>query len=334
MLRFHNAAQTDAALAEVVSGARRFGEAVLLPRVLRHTEDLEYRGLVHECVSDWAARNGNRLERIEADVVHLGYTPEMHRDRGKRERNLTLLWRRVEQEPDNAVPLSYIAAELAAARHFDEAAEVSERGWALLPGQPPHRPIRRLCVARAVAALQRGELARVHESVDRAQAHEGPNPDYDYLRGCAWESEGSALPDGDPARLELLRRAVDAYRRTAADLRRGGFVQVMLSSPGEALARLGTALLKLGAWAEAQGAYQEARAAGAREAVRLGEAEARLGLGDPAGALQVLQPIMGKDPGAWALASRAALALGATADAQLFLARARTLMAAPPDGGR
>jgi glycosyltransferase involved in cell wall biosynthesis len=331
-VRLHNASRIDASVADVLGGALRHGQPTLLPRVLRRAPDLRYLGAIHECVSEWAAARGNRLERIAADVVHLGYVPDVHASRDKRNRNLALLRRRVEQEPDNVVPLSYVAAELFTAGDFDGAAEVAERGWAMLDSQPRHRPIRRLAVSRAAAAVHRNELAKVHESVDRSERHEGPNPDYDYLRGCAWETEGTRLSPDDPRRGELLRGAAGAYRRVLADVRKGGFVQVMLSGVPDALTRLGSTLLKLGDWAGAQEAFAEARAEGAGDGVRLGEAEARIASGDPAGGLKLLQPVMERYPEAWALAARAAQALGARDDARLFVSRARALAEAQRTG--
>jgi hypothetical protein len=326
-LRLHNATRVDARNEDVVSGALRLGEPHLLPRLLRHTSDLRYEGVIHESVTEWAVARGNRFHRLDGDIVHLGYVQEIHASRDKRRRNLDMLWKRVEREPESVVPLAYVAAELVAARDWDAAAEVAERGWALLPRQPSHRPVRRLLVSRAVAAVHRNELAKVHESVARAEAHEGPNPDYDHLRGCAWEAEAGALPAGDARRTELLARAAAAFRRSLADVRRGGWVQVMVAGEPEALTRLGFTLMKQGALAEAQAAFVEARGAGGADGLRVPEAEAHIAGGDPAGALKLLEPLLRPDghADAWAVAARAALALGSHRDAAIFLARAKLI---------
>jgi len=328
-LRLHNASRIDASAASVVSGKARYGEPHLLPRILRHTADLRYEGIIHESVTEWAAARGNRFRRLDADIVHLGYVAAVETGREKKRRNVAMLLKRVEREPKSVIPLAYLAAEMVAARDFDGAAEVAERGFALLPLQPKHLPIRRLLVSRAVAAVHRNELAKVHESVERAEAHEGPNPDYDYLRGCAWESEANALPAEDPRRRELWERSARAYGRTVAEVRRGGWVQVMVAGEAEAMTRLGTVLLRLGEFARARSALAEARAAGAGEAVRTAEAEALVGEGEPARALEVLEPLLKEGGGqaqAWAVAARAALSLGAQSDAAIFLARAQAIV--------
>ena len=105
----------------------------------------------------------------------------------------------------------------------------------------------------------------------------------------------------------------------------------MVSGEVEALTRLGAVLVKLGALAEARSVLAEAHAAGAGEAVRMIEAEALVGEGDPAAALEALGPLLegGGRAEAWALAARAALCLGAQRDAAIFLARAKALVGRP-----
>jgi tetratricopeptide (TPR) repeat protein len=324
-LWLHNASRQDAPVADVLSGALRFGAPAQLPRLLRRAPGLRYEGVIHESVVEWAAARGSRFQRIEAHLVHLGYVPEVHRSRDKRERNLALLRRRAALEPDSIVPLAYLAAELLSNGDTDEAAGAAERGWALLDRQPRHRPIRRLAVARAMAAVRRRDPQKVHESVDRAEKREGPNPDYDHLRGCALEIEAAGMDAGDPRRGEILSRAAVAYRRSLEAVRRGGFEQVMIAGAAEALTQLGGVLFLLGRPGEAREAYARARAEGAGDRVRLGEAEARIAAGDLGGALEVLQPALASHPEGWLLAAKAAARLGAVADARLFLEKARAL---------
>jgi tetratricopeptide (TPR) repeat protein len=323
LLPLHNASRIDAPLPDVVSGALRFGEPAFLPRLLRRAPDLRYEGIVHESVGEWAARRGKPYGRVDAHVVHLGYVPEVHRCKDKRRRNLALLRRRADLEPDSILPLAYLAAECLSDGDTGAAAEAAERGWALLDRQPPYRSIRRLAVARAMAAVRRGDVPRIVESVALAEARGGANPDYDHLRGCACEIQAAALLPGDPARRGRLEEALAAFRRALALVRRGGFEQVMVAGLAEVWTRIGTTLLALGDGGGANAAFAEARAAGAGERVRLGEAEARIAMGDAAGALAVLQPALGAHPEGWLLAAKAATQLGAVADARLFLAKAR-----------
>lgn len=319
----HNASRRDAPAPEVLSGALRLGPPVRLPRLLRRAPDLRYDGIVHESVAEWVAARRGRLANVDAHLLHLGYLPEVHRSRDKRERNLALLRRRAELEPESITPLSYLAAELLASGDTAAAADAAERGWALLDRQPRHRQVRRLAVTRAMAAVRRRDPPSVYESVDRAERKEGPNPDYDYLRGCALELEADAA--GGAPRTEKLAAAAECYRRSLAAVRQGAFEQVIVAGAAEVLTRLGGVLLRLGAAEDARRAYADARAEGAGDRVRLGEAEARIAGGDPGGALEVLQPALAAHPEGWLLAARAAVQLGSHADARLFLAKAKAL---------
>ncbi|WP_152643423.1 glycosyltransferase family 2 protein, partial [Anaeromyxobacter sp. PSR-1] len=105
LVRCHNADAPDAPAAEVLSGARRAGPPALLPRVVRRAPGLRWAGRIHESVLDWAAARGGRIVPLDLDVVHLGYAKEIWDGRGKRARNLALLRRRAEEEPDSVIAL-------------------------------------------------------------------------------------------------------------------------------------------------------------------------------------------------------------------------------------
>lgn len=123
-------------------------------------------------------------------------------------------------------------------------------------------------------------------------------------------------------RTALLARAREAYEEALALLDRGGFEQVMHAKPAQLFMKVG-------------GGRAPGRAAGGgprgllhvaqrrcRRRIALAEAEALLALSRPAEALRAVEPLLGPGPEGWALAARAAEALGAKADARAFLARA------------
>jgi hypothetical protein len=329
LVRCHNASTVDAPPAEVLSGARRVGQVGLLPRLLRRAPDLRWVGCIHESVLEWAASRGNRMQKLPVDLVHYGYTDPVFGGRAKRARNLALLRKRAAQEPDSAVSLGYLAAELLADGGLAEAEEVADRAWAALDRQPLHRAIRRLAVVRAALAVKRGRPEVALESATLCEAREGKNPDLSYHRGCAlellWERAADA---GD--RDGLLTRAREAYEEALALLGRGGFEQVMHADRAQLWLRLGVLSLRARRPADALTAFSESRAAGADGRIVLAEAEALLALSRPADALRALEPLLGPGPEGWALAARAAEALGATADARAFLARATTPVRARP----
>jgi tetratricopeptide (TPR) repeat protein len=324
-LRFHNASRTEAPLEEVVSGAARAGEPYSLPRLLRRLPDLRYRGIVHENVNDWAAAHGNRYQLLPADVAHLGYVRELQGSLAKRDRNLALLRRRMALEPDDVTAHGYVAQELLQRGEVGEADAVAARAWALVPAQPAHRSLRRVALVRATIAVQRGQPEVALATLDEVERREAGNPDFALLRAMAEELRGFAAPPGSPARLAGLEAAAAGYRRALSMLAGGQFLQVVLLEASVGLVRLGVALLGLGRPAEATQAFERAERAGGGLEAAVGRAEAVARQGAPAAALALLEPLLRDRPEPWLVAALAAAALGAAADARLFLGRAAAL---------
>jgi len=323
MLRLHDAARVDASEAEVLSGTARIGVPTLVPRLLRRTPDLEYRGIVHESVEDWLVRHGYRLAVLDADIVHLGAVLAVRTALGKRGRNVALLERRCREEPDSIVPFGYLAMELWQADRFDDARRVAEEGWRLLDGQPRHRSAHLLSVARALVLARAGELAARRETAERFIAREGLQSDQGFLR--AWAIERMAMAEAGDARRALLEEAERAYREVIGPRARPDErVLVEGASSWLTRARLGTTLLALGRPAAALAELRAARAeVPDNEVARLGEAEALLEQGDVPGARALLGPLLGERPDAWTLAAEAARLAGDLAEARSCLRGAR-----------
>jgi tetratricopeptide (TPR) repeat protein len=327
-LRLHNASRLDATPEEVLSGRARLSDPSLLPRLLRRTPDLRWTGVIHETVRDWFVARGSKGAHPDVDLIHLGGIPALRDGRRKKERNLHLLRRRVEQEPDDVTAFGYLAFELFTLGQLQEAAEVAERGFALVPAQPRSRPVRRLALVRGLLALALGEPARALESAEVARAREGEHADLSFLRGAGHELAALRSSGPPEERRALLAVAAESYAEAILLRQRPSHEIVLVALGPELPLRLGGVLAQLGRGAEALARFRAARAEGAGEAALLGEAEAALLIGDATGALRQLEPLLGARPDGWAVAARAALALGATADARLFLAQARARLGA------
>jgi tetratricopeptide (TPR) repeat protein len=322
-LRLHNASRVDAPAAEVLSGAARLGGPGLLPRLVRRTPDLEWRGVVHESVADWWVRRGRRGFAVDADIIHLGAIASVREERGKRERNLRLLARRCAEDPGDANAAGYLAMELYQAGRLEEATAAAERGWERRESQPPERTMRRLATARALCALDAGAPERALESARYAAEREGPHPDCAFLSGCAEELLAARTPEGSPERRACLDAAAGA-QRSALELLRGGCELALVAAPSLALLRLGGVLLGLGRPQEALTAFRSATGSGAGPEARWGEAEALLAAGDVNGALRaVLAAMEDGRPDAWAIAAQATHAAGAASEARRFAGLAR-----------
>jgi tetratricopeptide (TPR) repeat protein len=321
MIRLHNASRVDAPPAEVVAGRARLGPPMPLPRVLRRTPDLRYTGVVHESVSDWVAARGMRIATLDVDVIHLGAIPEVRAQRGKSDRNLTLLRRRCELEPGSITPFAYLALELISHGALAEAAEVVERGWALLDTQPANISVLRLAVARGIVAVETDAPERVLETMGRAERTEGAQPDFFHLRGRALVL--LALRAAGAERQRVLAGAESAFWGALALAGRESLRQYVAGASswaswngiGEVKLYLDRPVDALVAFGEALSQCPENPEAG------LGEVEA-LSRTQPAQALARVERLLDGRPDGWLLAGAAARALGAIDDARGLVAQA------------
>ncbi len=325
MLRLHDARRVDAPLLEVVAGTERIGAPSVVPRLMRRTPDLAYRGIVHESVEAWLAGRGMRLDVIGADLVHLGAVPERRATLGKRARNTALLERRCLEEPGSITPFGFLAMEHWEAGRIVEARAAAEAGWKVLGRQPPHRSAHLLGVARALCQARRGDHAGMSETLEVLIGREGLRSDSALLRGLAREL--SAHPHTGRERADRLEAAAEGYRQAlSTEPTRQERVCIGGSGGWFARIRLGTVQLQLGRAAEALTLFRAALQdePGSREAL-LGEAEALLETADPGRSLSRLEPVLrlhGDVPDGWVLAAAAATALGASRDAAVLLDRA------------
>ena len=325
MVRLHNAHTREAPAAEVVSGKARNGPAMVLPRVFRNADGLEWRGVIHESTGEWLLRSKGRRVLLDVDLVHLGYTPDMLRDRDKRRRNIALLRRRCELEAEDITPYSYLALELQEDGKYEEAAAVIAQAWAMLDRQPPYRCFHRLSAARGILALRKADAALARETGLVAEAHNGPHPDFDYLKGFADEIGAMRATPRSEERAELLRKAAVSFeaalRRLASD---GPFEYLGSVNEVRCHLHLGVIRLMEGRPQDSLKAFTEAlRVEPKNPSARVGAAEALVELGDAAKALQIVEPALGALPDGWLIAAAAAERLGAAGDARLFLGKAK-----------
>ena len=326
-LVLHDAARLDAAASEVVSGAARRGEPILVPRLLRRTPDLAYRGIVHENVSAWSA--DKRIRAFDVGIVHLGAVPSLRAERGKAARNLALLEKRCAAEPEAAVARSYLARELVRAGDDIRARAEAARAWRSLRPGPNGRPaedVIQVATLHAFLELTVDHLEEAAECLAQAREWSDPHPNLDLLGGVVFERMASLHPD-DPGVDEMLLTARDAFVRCLS-VRGRAFSSELLpgATSWAAATRMGAVELARGQFDNALAAFEAAleESPDPKEA-HLGRLEALIGCGRAGEALSELEPLLPADtPDAWTLAALAADALGSVEDRTLFLARARS----------
>jgi glycosyltransferase involved in cell wall biosynthesis len=328
MLRLHDATRLDASPEDVVSGKERQAEIQLVPRLLRRADGLAYVDPIHENVVPWLRRRGMKVAGVDVDIVHLGATRDVVDAKGKIARNVTLLRARLERDPEDVTAYGYLAHDLMRAGDLEQAFEMATRGWqAVLGGAESFSSIHRLATARAYLLIRRSRFDEAREVATVAERLEGDNPDFTFFRAYSLESEALEAPDPG-RRTELLSRARDGYEACLAFGARV-FAQsfVVGARSWYGATRLGTVRLLLGLPSEAARAFDAALAQrpGDRAAL-LGKAEAALDLGQPGTALGLVERVLDDTPDGWTLAASGAAALGRTADARLFAARASQLL--------
>ncbi len=321
-LPLHDADAMDARPQDVLSGRARRGDPQWLPRLLRWTPDLAYRGCVHETVADWARER--RTRRLAAPIVHLGAVPELREARGKSERNLRLLRRRAESEPEDAGVRAYLSRELERAGQDEEAHRIGAEAWGLVlkrraAGDATVEALLPATV-HAEQLLSAGALDAAAEMLDDARTLTEAHPNTLFLSGV--RAEQAALGSADEA--GALAEAADWYAACLADDAGARIGEALPGVTGwQARLRLATVKLRQGALEEARAAFERVlRERPEDPEALLGLAEATLDAGGAAAALAILEPLVAEgELDAWALAAECAAGLGASDDALLFATR-------------
>ena len=127
----HNAKSLKGNAARVAKGHGREGKPFALALLFRNVEpERLYEGIIHENPANWVLRRKaegmHTVSLPGSNVVHYGYDPAHFRAADKGARNMRLLTLAVEREPENPIPLSYLALIYAEHETVAEGAEVTE----------------------------------------------------------------------------------------------------------------------------------------------------------------------------------------------------------------
>jgi glycosyltransferase involved in cell wall biosynthesis len=110
----HNAASIKNHSEKVARGHGRDGKPFTLALLFRNMEpERLYDGIIHETPGNWILRRKaegyESVNLAETNIVHYGYDPKHFTAADKGARNMRLLLRAAEQQPDNPIPLTYLA---------------------------------------------------------------------------------------------------------------------------------------------------------------------------------------------------------------------------------
>jgi tetratricopeptide (TPR) repeat protein len=123
------------------------------PRLFRRLPGVQWEGVIHEQVTASVAEHG-RTERSQIEVLHSGYTLDPATMAAKAERNLELLGRQLQTEPDYAPGWFQLAETYALVGKLDEAIDAYRRCLRLIQ-------LSRLTFGSGVVALALQNLGAV-----------------------------------------------------------------------------------------------------------------------------------------------------------------------------
>jgi tetratricopeptide (TPR) repeat protein len=335
LLPLHDATHLDAKLEDVLSGADRRGDPVLLPRLLRRTRDLRWEGIIHEQISGWLQSGQRRIETLDAALVHYGAVAELRKDRRKDQRNRELLERHLANSPDDVVMRSFLARELMRANERGAALEHSTRAWAQLVSLGENAARLNVIQPATLHAWLLLEAKRGDEMLgvlSTARELGGEHPNLSLLEGVACEQ--LALASALPAQQnEWLKRAATALARCLEAHGRPTACELLPGATHWAAAtRLGTVQLLAGRPDLARGSFQRAlKTKPDHLEARLGQIEALIDANVLGPAIAATEALLKHDsPDAWLLAAAAVARMGREDDLRLFASQTRQTLKRVP----
>jgi tetratricopeptide (TPR) repeat protein len=330
LLALYNSNCLDASQDEILHGTARMGEPILLPRLVRRTENLRWAGAVHETIAV-ELLDGMRVTACsDVRILHFGDVPEIREAKKKDDRNLALLEERCQVEPGNPVMAAHLARDYIRRDRLEDAWERVEVCWSHLE---QHRQTAGLSPAvvglatlRAHLLLAQGRNRCALEAVETGLGWGNDHPNLDLMGGAACEM--IALETGGEEGISWLERSAESY---VACLQRHGEIFAEELLPGAtswaASTRLGTVRLLQGRCEEALDAFETSLVLKEDHVeARLGCAEALLGCAQPEEALAVVEPCLQELlPDGWVIAAAACDVLGRVEEVVLLAGRGRDL---------
>lgn len=169
-------------------------------RLFRNRPEIRYEGIIHEQVILSVQRAGFITAGCDLQIVHLGYTSDMMDSRDKLNRNLGMLERQAELEPDNPYVYFNLGQTLKMMERLDEAEANYVKALAGLKASNASTAIpfyANLYFNLGDLYRQTKNFPRAHEVLDEGIAIYPDFPDLHYTKGFTYldaEDYRSAIP--------------------------------------------------------------------------------------------------------------------------------------------
>jgi len=329
-LPLYNADSLDATHEQVLSGANCIGPATLLERLLRYTPDMQWEGIIHEHLTKWFS-SGRTIVELDAPIIHYGSVPEVRRRLNKSTRNLKLLKKICDDQPDNCLYLNYYAQELINNEMYDLGSQTIDKAWAIVDGLKNNgRPIAMAitaAVARVAFLMEKDNFDEIEHVLNRARELAGDHPSLHLMTATVHMRRWAVTP----AHLRTEQLLDNALEESNICFSFQGKALIAPAMPGVCswapLLRIGTVQLIRKDFEAAFDTFDRALglSTGNVEAI-LGRAEALIGVEQTMVALNELMPLMShRITDAWILASWGAYQAEDYESLETMLANARHL---------
>lgn len=309
LLPLHNASHLQASPADILSGRARQGAPALLARLFHYDPDLRWEGVIHERPARWMEKK--RGGQVNVPILHLGYAAEWMKSKDKHARNLPLLQKRIEGNPDDYLSWMYLGRELGMLGREAEASAALAQGWARVEQRLQKQEAVPFAVGLATlwgqSLLARGDAQSALDIIQRLNAAGVQHPNLLWLAGRCLLWQGM---QGQPSRFPM---AINALQATL-NLGEVTLAEPLVEGVGgwRSALDLSTLWILLGQPEKARPCLDIAAQA-APEAVRLGRLECLLDENKPLQAIEgLISELEAATPASdpWAIAALAAFGLG------------------------
>lgn len=162
-------------------------------RLFRRVPEIRYVRRIHESVGEavvaYARKHGLGTEHICGPAYHSGYEPTRFQSLGKRERNLRLHQKTIEDRPNDAYAWYRYGDELRAV-DAQRSEEALDRAWSEYAAMDPQRRSDHvygpeIVTLRAFLQLKKREVDRALETLEEGERIAGASPNFVYVRAIA-----------------------------------------------------------------------------------------------------------------------------------------------------
>ena len=98
------------------------------PRLFRNNMGICYQGRIHEEIVSSVEQAGGRMELSDVEVTHYGYEESVYADKDKAKRNIRILLKEIQGNPDNGMTYYYLGEAYSLMQKWTDAVDYYKKG--------------------------------------------------------------------------------------------------------------------------------------------------------------------------------------------------------------